>query len=70
MNSYCFTIDTGDGEGFASLFEHGTREWKGTPPIRGKQEAGVAQREDLSGRDAEVEVCDLERLRAHLRGIS
>ena len=38
INRYAFTIDTGDLEGFASLFEYG--EWikEGAEPIAGRQQ--------------------------------
>jgi SnoaL-like domain len=38
MNSYGFTIDTGDFEGCASLFSHGAWEMEGAKPHSGKQE--------------------------------
>ncbi len=38
MNRYGFTIDTGDLEGFASLFEHGEWTVEGAKPIIGKQD--------------------------------
>jgi hypothetical protein len=38
MNSYCFTIDTGNWDGAASLFEHGSWQVEGATPIIGKQE--------------------------------
>ena len=31
MNEYCYTIDNGDLDGFASLFEHGTFQVIGDP---------------------------------------
>jgi hypothetical protein len=31
MNEYCYRIDAGDMEGFASLFEYGTFELQGDP---------------------------------------
>ena len=37
MNRYSFTIDTGDLDGFASLFEHGEWTMEGAPPNVGKQ---------------------------------
>lgn len=37
MNQYCFTIDTGDLDGFASLFEHGEWTIEGSKPNIGKQ---------------------------------
>jgi len=39
MNEYCFRIDTGDLEGFAELFEHGTWHVLGDPTggDKGKQ---------------------------------
>ena len=38
MNSYGFTIDTGDLDGFASLFAHGEWTMEGAKPNSGKQE--------------------------------
>ena len=38
MNRYGFTLDTGDFDGFAGLFEHGVWEMEGSPPTVGKQE--------------------------------
>lgn len=51
INRYGFTIDTGDKEGFAELFEHGEWTVEGTPPNRGSDEvlaaiAGVQIYED------------------------
>jgi hypothetical protein len=37
MNSYGFTLDTGNLDGFASLFEHGEWSVEGAPPNVGKQ---------------------------------
>ena len=39
MNSYCFAIDTGDGEGLANLFEHSTWGVEGAALARGRQDA-------------------------------
>lgn len=39
INRYAFTIDTGDLEGFASLFEHGELIMEGAAPIAGRQQA-------------------------------
>ena len=38
MNMYGFTIDTGDLDGFAGLFEHGEWGMDGAEPFRGKRE--------------------------------
>ncbi|MGR9089816.1 MAG: nuclear transport factor 2 family protein [Gammaproteobacteria bacterium] len=38
INMYGFTIDTGDLDGFAGLFEHGEWGMEGTKPFVGKQE--------------------------------
>ena len=38
MNVYGFTIDTGDLDAFAGLFEHGEWGMEGAEPFRGKQE--------------------------------
>ena len=38
INSYGFTIDTGDLDGFASLFEHGEWTVEGAPPNFGKEQ--------------------------------
>ena len=38
MNMYGFTIDTGDLDGFASLFEHGEWGMNGAEPFRGKKQ--------------------------------
>lgn len=39
MNEYCYRVDTGDFDGFASLFEHGSFHVRGDPagPVQGKQ---------------------------------
>ena len=39
MNEYCYRVDTGDFDGFASLFEHGSFHVRGDPagPLKGKQ---------------------------------
>jgi hypothetical protein len=37
VNRYGFTIDTGDLDGFAGLFEHGEWSVEGAPPNVGKQ---------------------------------
>lgn len=37
INQYAFTIDTGDLEGFASLFEHGEWTMEGLKPRIGTQ---------------------------------
>ena len=39
LNRYGFAIDTGDLDGFASLFEHGSWEMEGAAPLIGKQSA-------------------------------
>ncbi len=36
INRYGFTLDTGDLDGFASLFEHGEWTVEGSPPNHGK----------------------------------
>lgn len=38
INEYGFTIDTGDLDSFAGLFEHGQWEMEGAPPYVGKQQ--------------------------------
>jgi hypothetical protein len=42
MNRYGFTIDTGDLDGFASLFAHGAWEMEGAKPNIGKQDVLAA----------------------------
>ncbi len=38
INQYAFTVDTGDLDGFAGLFEHGEWGVEGTKPMVGKKE--------------------------------
>jgi len=38
MNRYCFALDAGDLDGFASLFEHGEWTMEGFTPKFGKQD--------------------------------
>ncbi|MEQ8715992.1 MAG: nuclear transport factor 2 family protein [Acidimicrobiales bacterium] len=42
INQYGFTIDTGDLDGFASLFEHSEWTVEGSPPNHGKDEVLAA----------------------------
>jgi 3-phenylpropionate/cinnamic acid dioxygenase small subunit len=42
INRYAFTIDTGDLEGFASLFDHGEWIMKDAEPIAGSQQVREA----------------------------
>jgi hypothetical protein len=42
INNYAFTMDTGDLDGFARLFEHGEWSVEGAPPNVGKDQVRAA----------------------------